>query len=135
MQNYSKIGGVLSIIAGAFGILWLFFIVFGALFMWLVVADPEFYIEGDSPEGLFAIMAAFYIIIGLFYALAGALAIVGGVFALKKKYWGWALAGSIAGSITFFLCGIPAVIFVSLGKSEFSSTPPLAPPPQTVVQT
>jgi hypothetical protein len=135
MQNYSKIGGVLSIISGAFGILWLFFIIFGALFMWLVVADPALYIEGESPEGFLAFMLGIYALIGLFHALAGALAIVGGVFALKKKYWGWALAGSIAGTITFFPCGIPAIIFVSMGKTEFSVTPPPNPPAPAVVQT
>jgi hypothetical protein len=48
------------------------------------------------------------------------LAIVGGAFALKKRHWPLALAGAIAGTITFFPCGIPAIIFVSLGKEEFS---------------
>jgi hypothetical protein len=54
--------------------------------------------------------------------LVGALAIVGGIFVLKKQRWGWALAGAIAGNLLFPLCGIPAVIFTSLGKAEFKTT-------------
>jgi hypothetical protein len=54
-------------------------------------------------------------------ALIGALGIVGGVYAIKKKHWALALAGAIAGTVTFFPCGIPAIIFVSLGKEEFTA--------------
>ena len=65
-------------------------------------------------------MTVFYSAIGLFYALVGVLGIVGGVFALKKNRWSLALAGAIAGTVTFFPCGIPAIIFVTLAKQEFS---------------
>ena len=50
----------------------------------------------------------------------GIIAIVGGSYALKRRVWGLALAGSIC---AFFgpwgLLGILAIIFVSLGKGEF----------------
>ena len=72
-------------------------------------------------------MAVFYGALGLFFLLVGILAVIGGIYALKKKYWGLALAGAIAGTVTFFPCGIPAIIFVTLGKPEFSIPQPSAP--------
>ena len=72
-------------------------------------------------------MVVFYAAIGLLFALVGVLGIVGGIFAIKKKRWGLALAGAIAGTVTFFPCGIPAIIFVTLGKPEFSAPETPAP--------
>jgi hypothetical protein len=87
------------------------------------------YYNGNTPEGFFAVMAAIYILIGIFYALVGALAIVGGVFALRKKHWAWALAGAIGATIVFLPCGIPAIIFVAMGRPEFQKAAPAAPAP------
>jgi uncharacterized membrane protein HdeD (DUF308 family) len=69
-------------------------------------------------------LTIFYSIIGILFVLVGILGIVGGVFALRKKNWGVALAGAIAGCVTFFPCGIPAIIFVTLAKPEFSARRP-----------
>jgi hypothetical protein len=49
----------------------------------------------------------------------GIVAIVGGIFALRRKIWGLALAGSICALIGPWILGIPAIIFVILGKGEF----------------
>ncbi len=51
--------------------------------------------------------------------IIGIVAIVGGVYALKRKLWGLALAGSICSLIGPWLLGILAIIFVSMGKKEF----------------
>ena len=51
--------------------------------------------------------------------ILGIVAIVGGIYALKRKLWGLALAGSICALIGPWLLGILAIIFVSLGKKEF----------------
>ena len=80
------------------------------------------------PIEFFTIMSVFYGVVGLSLLLIGVLGIVGGVSALKKKRWGLALAGAIAGTFTFFPIGIPAIIFVAMAKPEFS-TPNL---PETV---
>lgn len=51
----------------------------------------------------------------------GILAIVGGICALARKVWGLALVGSIFALIgPWFLFGLLAIIFVSLGKGEFT---------------
>jgi len=48
-------------------------------------------------------------------------AIVGGIYALRRRIWGLALAGSICALVGFLIPGILAIIFVSLSKSEFES--------------
>jgi hypothetical protein len=49
----------------------------------------------------------------------GIIAIVGGVCALTRRIWGLALAGSICALVgPWFVLGVLAIIFVSLGKGE-----------------
>lgn len=59
-------------------------------------------------------------LIGVPFVILGIISIVGGVYALKRRLWGLALAGSIctiiAGNLIY---GTLAVIFVTLGKGEF----------------
>jgi len=54
------------------------------------------------------------------------IAIVGGVFAIRKKAWGFALAAAICAFIVglplivpAILLGIPAIVFTALGKGKF----------------
>ena len=51
----------------------------------------------------------------------GVVAIVGGMYALKRKAWGLALAGTICAFLTppLGFLGLLAIIFVVLGKDEF----------------
>ncbi len=60
--------------------------------------------------------------IGALFIMLGIVAIVGGIYALRRRVWGLALAGSICamiGGIYYSWLGIPAIIFVILGKGEF----------------
>jgi len=53
--------------------------------------------------------------------VCGIIAIVGGIYALKRRIWGLALAGSICALIgPAGICGILAIVFVALGKREFA---------------
>ena len=47
------------------------------------------------------------------------LALVGGIFALQRKRWAWALASSIAAALSLILLGIPAIVLIALSKDEF----------------
>ena len=49
----------------------------------------------------------------------GIVAIVGGVYAIQRKMWGLALAGSICATFLGWLLGIPAIIFTALSEKEF----------------
>ena len=48
-----------------------------------------------------------------------ALAIVGGVFAIQRRKWKWALAGSIAAAMIPPPLGIAAIVCIVLSKNEF----------------
>ena len=115
MQKYALIGGILSIVSGGFGIL---LAVFTILFMLLFTMIPFF--DGESmPVEFTIIMIAMAVVYACFFIIPGVLAIVGGVFCIKRRSWPLALAGAIAGSFTFNLCGIAAIIFTTLAKPEF----------------
>ena len=51
--------------------------------------------------------------------ILGIVAIVGSIYALMRRRWGLALAGSICSFFCVWFLGIPAIIFVILGKGEF----------------
>jgi len=122
MGNNANVGGILSIVSGAFGILGgALYVAMIWMFNFMITSIPQQPMEPEFPQEMLYIMAAIYGGMGLILALIGALAIVGGVFAIKKKHWAIALAGAIAATTTFFPCGIPAVIFVCLGKEEFTA--------------
>jgi len=48
----------------------------------------------------------------------GIIALVGGVYAIKRKMWGLALAGAICSLLAFPL-GIPAIILIARSRGEF----------------
>ena len=127
MQNNARIGGILSIVAGGFGILGAGMAFFGIYMFRFMFGQSYMYGAFQPPGDIFNFMAIFYAVIGLFLALLGVLAIVGGIFALKKKNWGLALAGAITSAVVFFPCGIAAVIFVTLGQPEFAVSGPALP--------
>ena len=61
--------------------------------------------------------SAVLLAIGIVVLVFGAIALAGGISAIKRRRWGLALAGSIL-SLPGILA-ILAIIFVSLGKKEF----------------
>ena len=136
MDNKSQLAGIFSIVSGAIGVLGSFGIILFAFLMAYVFSNPEFFEVPSQAEGITTFIVAFYLAPGILLLLASALAVVGGVYALKKKYWGVALAGTI-GALVFLPLGVAALIFISLGKDEFKpkAVPPcipqiIAPPPQ-----
>jgi hypothetical protein len=66
----------------------------------------------------------------------GLIAIVGGIFAIRRQVWGLALAGTVCavfpahpyGSLIWTpILGILAILFVALSKNEFSSSTSKSP--------
>ena len=60
------------------------------------------------------------LIAGLIILILGIIALVGGIFSLRRIRWGFALAGSIIALIIGNVLGLLAIIFVAIGKNEFS---------------
>ena len=125
MKGYSLIGGVLSIVSGSFGVLGLGMFILFALLIKASINNPSY--ESSMSASDFRVMAITLVTLGTISALIGVLGIIGGIFACRRRIWGLALAGAIAGTITFFPCGVAAIVFVSLGKSEYKSEPQVPP--------
>ena len=105
--------GILTIIAGILGLL-----------IWITVAvglgiagTMIGIIPGFPGVGFLGFIAVPGIILSI-------VAIVGGLYALRRRLWGLALAGAICAllftlPLLGWLLAILAIIFVSLGKGEF----------------
>lgn len=107
--------GVLSIVAGGLTLLVLLALL--AFFPATAVGSHMHPYMPGWPIGVGYVM----ILIALPLSLCAAVAIVGGIFALKRRLWGLALAGAICAVFSpASVLGILAVIFVALGRSEFA---------------
>lgn len=104
-----KTAGILDIIAGSLGIIVIFFLAMALIFIGYFIP------AGGIPEWVPFLVG----VIAIPAVLIDILAIVGGTFALKRKTWGVALAGSIAAIFSSFILGVVALIFTIIGKSEF----------------
>jgi uncharacterized membrane protein HdeD (DUF308 family) len=62
-----------------------------------------------------------FVLIILIFSILGILGIIGGIFALKRKRWRLALAGSIVSVLHPFIfwLGIAAIILITRSKNEF----------------
>jgi len=119
MQNKAAIAGILSIVSGVFGMLWLGY---AFLLNYWLEAIPQFFGASDPlnfSDYWFRTMGVIYIIGGSVAAIIGVFAILAGIFTLKRINWVLALAGAIASTIIFFPCGIPAIILISDAQNEF----------------
>jgi hypothetical protein len=96
-------GGTLSIIAGIFH-----------LFEWLAVAILLNRLIGSSTTTTWILVTPLLIL--------AIIAIIGGAFALKKRFWGLALAGAICAifSPVTWIMGVTATVFISISKYEFA---------------
>ena len=116
-EGNAKISGILSIVSGSIGVLCFILFIFIALVVALI-PQSAFGMQGDQKDFIL-IMQIMYGVLGVFCLILGILGIVGGIYAIKRKYWGLALAAGIAGILIFFPTGIPAVIYAAMGRKEF----------------
>jgi hypothetical protein len=87
---------------------------------------PDVQHEEDVPlELIGGLLGSLTVILVLF----GAAALIGGVFAIRRSGWGWALAGSIAALFMVPPLGILSLILVLVAESEFSGRGSAAPAP------
>jgi hypothetical protein len=63
-------------------------------------------------------------ILAIFPAAMGVVSITGGVFALQRRMWGWALAGSITTVCLSNILGIISIVLTVLSKNEFNGNHP-----------
>ena len=98
-----KAAGILTIIAGCVGIgVGAFVSVMGGAIGALAGFGGMFGALGAAPIGL------------------GIVALIGGIFALRRKVWGFALTGAILACFCLPPLGILSVIFLAVRKKEFA---------------
>jgi len=117
-------GGILSIIGGALEV------VGGGIMVGLVIAHRELFglvghgVWGGTPyirSSLFGDVSLIWLItLGVPIFALGIVAIIGGVSAIRRKFFGLSLAGAIC-ALPSVPLGILAVVFVALGKREFGA--------------
>lgn len=112
--------GILNIITGAFNILG----AIGLIIAIVVISGGAYAMQLIPPADvpfIAPMINTILIILLVITIIQAVLPIVGGVFALQRRKWGWALAGSIIAILGMLPLGIASTIFVSLAKEEFES--------------
>jgi hypothetical protein len=61
-----------------------------------------------------------FALIALPAAAVGIISIIGGVFEMQRRSWGWALAGSITTTLVSNPLGIASIVLTALSKNEFA---------------
>ena len=126
------VGGIGGVLFGIVAVVFLFFVIVGGV-PDMPPPEPPTELPGLLNESLI-----FLIVWGILGIIAVAMAIVGGVCALRRRIWGLALAGSICTLIgpwgllgilipsimplmlLFAIPGILATTFIARAKREFS---------------
>lgn len=106
--------GVLNIVSGGTSLL-------NSLVVCAVIIVARVDISFFDFKGEFGLLVAIFTIYfayGAVTLILGIISIVGGILTLKRRSWGWALAGSICSLPS--IAGIIALVFTIMGKSEFS---------------
>ena len=110
--------GILNIISGAINV----FSVIGLIIVITAIDTWAFLLEIIPAEDLPLVASLISTILIACLALSiihVVFPIVGGVFALQRKRWGLALAGSIIAILAVFPLGVASTVFVAMAKDEF----------------
>ncbi len=103
--------GILTIVAGAFNL------IAGIAIACLGAACPW-----TDHMGMMGMTGWCFGVIGIPLIIIGIIAIAGGVFALRRRVWGLALAGAICALFPppIIALGLLSIIFLALSKEEFA---------------
>lgn len=104
------VAGILNIIVGALCLMGVLGLVIAA-----VVMSPLNMVS-DLPFAVSALL----LVIAAPLAVLGGVSLVGGIFSLQRRMWGWALAGSIATLLVSNVLGIISLVLTSLSRNEFA---------------
>ncbi len=119
------VAGILNIVSGVISLLGFMGLMIGAV----VVGSTAVDITGWIPGMGFTM--TLLIILAVLCLATGIITLVGGIFAIQRNKWSWALAGSICAIIPSVLLGIIAIVLVAMSRGEFEDTATLPPAQQT----
>jgi len=100
------IGGALNIVCGVFGLI-------GGIVLLIIIS----YL--GEKLGVDQIGIAFMVVFGIVLPIFGAIAIYGGICAVRREKFGWAIVGAIFALLSFFILGIIGLILIIVAKDEF----------------
>jgi hypothetical protein len=103
------IGGILTLLSAALAI-------FGAMNYAVGYIDRPGFGKGDIPPFVPSIIFG----VPLMSIVIGVLALAGGILAMRRKRWKWALAGAIAGALSLLPLGIAAIVLIAISREEFA---------------
>lgn len=112
------VAGILNIIVGIFNLLGMLVIIV----LILAISGGILAISSIAhliPMWLSGILQGVAVIMAIILAIFSALPLIGGIYALQRKNWGLALAGSIVAILSSTPLGIASTVLVSLSKNEF----------------
>jgi hypothetical protein len=109
--------GVLTIISAVISLLVFVGLVIAAVFTG-GVAQGWFGYTPNTPD--LNVATSVLVILAVISGIAGIFSLIGGIFALQRKHWGLALAGSIFAFFPTFILGVLAIIFTAISKNEFA---------------
>ena len=111
------VAGILNIIAGALRLIYFFFMIVA------VVAVGSSPFMWDSVPGMYPMtvgtVQTILVLIAVYSFVTGVLPLVGGIFALRRKKWGLALAGAIVAIIGLSVLGVASTVITALCREEF----------------
>jgi hypothetical protein len=108
--------GILDIVGGAIGMVGgLYFVVLSNMFQLIrevLRLDPVMIQRIE--ETISSLIAVPFVVVFI-----GIASIIGGVYALQRRIWPFALAGAIASCIVFPFFGLPSIIITAFARDEF----------------
>jgi len=114
------VAGILNIIVGVFNLIGMFLIIIVIVAIGSGILALSAFIN-IIPMWLSGILQGVLIIIAVLLGVFSALPLIGGIYAVQRKNWGLALAGSIAAILSSTPLGITSTVLVALAKNEFES--------------
>ena len=105
------VAGILTLISGGLKLLGVVVIIIAGFFVSFAPRMPDRF---QHPLVLFSI-------IGILLLISGVIAVIGGVYTLRRKNWGMSLTGAIFAFLPFNLLGLASIILLALSRREFES--------------
>ncbi len=105
----ARLGGVITLVAGIVGL----------------VSALMFMLTGANLETALTFPVTIDVLNGLPNLILGIVAVAGGACAMKRKAWGFGMAGAVLSIVATFnlgiviILGILGIIFIAMGKQEF----------------
>jgi hypothetical protein len=110
-----QIGGILAIVGGVIGL-------FASMGLFIAISALNFTEDWMGRWGMYDIpinITSILLAIAIPFCVCGIIAVIGGIFAVQRKCWGMALAGSIAAFFPAWILGLGAVVFIAISHDEF----------------